>query len=65
MLTVMHSAGKLFPRGDRSPAIEPVTARTIRRRIAADPRMNDWAPGRSERISSGFYISCAQELVRT
>ena len=65
LLTVMHTVGQVFPRGDRSPAIEPVTGRTIQRLIAADESMRGWAVGRSERISSGFYISCAQELVRT
>ena len=64
LLTVMHAAGKVFPRGDRSPAIEPVTGRTIRRLMAADAAMHGWTTGRSERISSGFYISCAQEMVR-
>ena len=64
LLTVMHTVGQVFPRSDRSPAIEPVTRRTIHRLIAADDAMRGWTPGRSERISSGFYISCAQELVR-
>ncbi len=62
LLTLMHAAGQVFPRGDRSPAIEPVTASSIQRRMAAE--MPGWQAGRSERISSGFYISCAQEMVR-
>ena len=64
MLTVMHTTGKLFPRSDRSPAIEPIRGRTIRHFLAADPAMQGWTTGRTERISSGFYISCAQEMVR-
>ena len=64
LLTAMLTAGKLFPRADRSPAIEPVTPNTIHRLMANDPAMRGWKPGRSERISSGFYISCAQEMVR-
>ena len=64
LLTVMHTAGRLFPRADRSPAIEPVTGSTIRSLMAADPAMAGWRAARSERISSGFYISCAQEMVR-
>jgi magnesium-protoporphyrin O-methyltransferase len=59
MLTVMHAAGKLFPRSDRSPAIEPVTAGHIRRLLQQD----GGALGRSERVDSGFYISCAQEVL--
>ena len=62
MLWAMHTAGRLFPRGDRAPAIEPVTGTTIRRLLAADPAMQGWQPGRTQRITTGFYISCAQEL---
>ena len=64
LLTVMHSAGLLFPRGDRAPAIEPVTHRTLIRLMAADPSMTGWRPARTERIAGGFYISQALELVR-
>ena len=64
MLWAMHAAGKLFPRGDRAPAIEPVPGGKIRRLLAADPAMAGWQPGRSERVNSMFYISCAQEMIR-
>ena len=60
----MHKAGKLFPRSDRAPAIEPVAGRSIRRLLAADPLMAGWRPAREQRIDSAFYISCAQEMVR-
>ena len=71
LLSVMHAAGKLFPRGDRSPAIEPVSPGAIRRKLAAQVQLKDPQPdratssrlGRSQRISSGFYISQAQEVV--
>lgn len=61
-LTLMHAAGQLFPRGDRSPAIEPVSPATIRRRLQTvlPPRA---ALGRSHRIGTGFYISQALEVV--
>jgi magnesium-protoporphyrin O-methyltransferase len=64
MLSVMHAAGRLFPRGDRAPAIEPVGAKSIARRLMADPDLANWALGRSTAISSGFYKSHALELVR-
>ena len=64
LLTVMHQAGLLFPRGDRAPAIEPVTHRTLTRLLAADPAMTGWRPARTERVAGGFYISQALELVR-
>ena len=61
-LTLMHAAGQLFPRGDRSPAIEPVASTTIRRRLQAvlPPRAK---LGRTHRIGTGFYISQALEIV--
>jgi len=64
MLSVMHAAGRLFPRGDRAPAIEPVGAKSIARRLMADPALASWALGRNSRVSSGFYKSHALELVR-
>ncbi len=62
LLAVMHRVGKLFPKGDRAPAIQPVTARDLHRRLS-DGAMAA-APARSERITSGFYISQAMELAR-
>lgn len=63
-LSVLHAVGKLFPRADRAPAIEPVSEAVIRRGIAASPDFAGWSIGRCERISSGFYKSQAMELVR-
>jgi magnesium-protoporphyrin O-methyltransferase len=62
-LTVMHAAGRLFPRGDRAPAIEPVRARTIARQIGAEPGLGAWRTHRTERVARGFYISQALEVV--
>ena len=63
-LTLMHAAGRLFPRADRAPAIEPVTEARLRRAIAADPALSPWTVGRTARIVNGFYTSQAMELVR-
>lgn len=63
-LELFKAAGKLFPRGDRSPSIVPVAERTLLRRLDAHPQLLSWANGRSERISSGFYTSQAMELLR-
>ncbi len=62
-LTVMHAVGQVFPRGDRSPAIKPVGESVLRRLIAAEPALDGWRVGRSRRITRGFYISQALELV--
>jgi magnesium-protoporphyrin O-methyltransferase len=64
LLATMHTVGKLFPRSDRAPAIEPVREQRLRRQIAAEPRLRAWAPGRTQRIASGFYTSQALELAR-
>lgn len=61
LLGAMHTAGKLFPRGNRSPAIVPVAEADLRARLA---RIRGWRVVRSHRVSSGFYTSQALELVR-
>ncbi|KAI95473.1 SAM-dependent methlyltransferase [Rhodomicrobium udaipurense JA643] len=61
-LSVMHSAGKLFPRSDRSPAIEPIAEAKLSGMIAKDSRLAGFTQGRSERIVNGFYTSNAMEL---
>lgn len=64
MLSLMHAAGRLFPRNHRAPAIEPVGEAAIRRAIDLDTSMTDWRFDRTLRISSGFYTSQAMELIR-
>jgi magnesium-protoporphyrin O-methyltransferase len=64
LLSAMHAAGKLFPRGDRSPAIEPVSERTLRARLSATVGPLGLRAARTERVASGFYTSQAMELVR-
>lgn len=63
-LSVMHAAGRLFPRANRAPAIEPVAPTQLTRLVDSDVGLRDWRVGRSERIVSGFYTSQAFELVR-
>lgn len=63
-LTVMHVVGQLFPRGDKSPAIEPVGHGAITKRLRSHPALSAWHLGRTQRINSGFYISQALEVVR-
>ena len=63
-LTVMHAVGRFLPRGDRAPAIAPISRRALEKRLDgafADPR---WRLERGARIVSGFYISEALEVVR-
>ncbi|HEV7438821.1 MAG TPA: magnesium protoporphyrin IX methyltransferase [Methylobacterium sp.] len=65
LLTVMHAAGRLFPRGDRAPAIVPVTTGALARRIAREPDLAGFGLARTHRVNSGFYLSNAIELTRT
>jgi len=62
MLATMRAAGRLFPRGDRAPDVEPVARPELHRRIAQSSVLSGWHVGRDERIGSGFYKSHAQEL---
>ena len=58
----MHSVGRLFPRSDRAPSIQPVRAQELRSRVASNLFLSGWRPNRERRISSGFYTSQAMEL---
>jgi magnesium-protoporphyrin O-methyltransferase len=64
LLAIMHAVGKAFPRADRAPAIEPISERSLRKRLDSHPAMAGVRVGRSQRIDSAFYISHAMELVR-
>ena len=65
LLAAMHAVGRLFPRGDRAPAIEPVGEAAIGRHLREDAALQAWRPGRTQRIASGFYTSHALELLRS
>ncbi len=62
LLATMHAMGRFFPRGDRSPMIQPVGERRLQRAIADAPGLGDWRVGRTRRVARGFYISQALEL---
>lgn len=64
LLTLMHRAGKLFPRSDRSPAIVPHAPASLIRRMRETRDLKGFHPGRTHRVARGFYISQAMELSR-
>lgn len=64
-LTLMWTVGRMFPRKDRAPAIEPIAERALRCQLASEPALRQWAVGRTERVTRGFYKSQAMELIRT
>jgi magnesium-protoporphyrin O-methyltransferase len=63
-LAVMHAVGRLLPRGNRAPAIVPVSPDRLVSLIGAEPTLHEWKPGRTERIGVGFYTSQVLELSR-
>ncbi len=63
LLATMHTVGRLFPRGNRAPSIQPVAEQALQDRIACELGARGWQAGRGCRISSGFYTSQAMELL--
>lgn len=63
-LSVMHAVGRLFPRSDRAPAIEPVAGAKLGRLIGQEADLSAWGIRRTQRVARGFYTSQAQEIVR-
>lgn len=64
LLAAMHTVGRIFPRGDRAPAIEPAAEQHLVSAIEASSQLDGWSVGRRHRVAVGFYISSAMELVR-
>jgi len=63
-LSVFHAVGRIFPRGDRAPAIVPVAAQALHRQLSRERALLGWRCARTQRVASGFYTSQALELVR-
>lgn len=61
ILSAMLGIGRLFPRGDRSPAIIPVREASLRARIHR--ALPGARLGRDRRISASFYTSHALEVL--
>lgn len=64
LLALMHATGRLFPRADRAPSIEPVLQQHLCRRLEQVGLVQDWDVGRLHRVDVGFYKSQAMELTR-
>lgn len=64
LLSTFHMVGKIFPRGNRAPAIHPVAENRLRDLVTTEPGLEQWVCGRTQRVVSGFYISQALELAR-
>ncbi len=59
-LAAMHAVGRLFPPGDRSPALQPMAETRLRATLAT--HTPQWHAVRTQRVASGFYTSQALEL---
>jgi magnesium-protoporphyrin O-methyltransferase len=64
LLSVMISLGRLFPRGNRAPWIEPMAESRIVALMSAHNALVDWKTGRTQRVSSGFYQSQGMEWAK-
>ena len=65
LLALMHSAGRLFPRSDRSPSLSPVAHADLLQRMQNHVDLQGWQGARMQRVASGFYTSQAWEWTRS
>ena len=64
LLAVMISVGRMLPRTNRAPWLEPMAKEKLLTMMAHDAVLQKWQHSRDERISSGFYKSQAMEWIR-
>jgi magnesium-protoporphyrin O-methyltransferase len=65
LLAMMISAGRLLPRRDRAPWLEPMAETRIAQLMKTHASLNGWQCARAHKVSSGFYKSKAMEWVRS
>ncbi|OQW89949.1 MAG: magnesium protoporphyrin IX methyltransferase [Rhodoferax ferrireducens] len=65
LLAFMISVGRIFPRGNRAPWLEPMAEEKIASLMAVNDALTHWSSGRTRRVSSGFYQSQAMEWNRS
>ena len=64
-LELMIRVGRLFPRKNRAPFIEPISQTRLENYIDQSPWFFDWKVASTKLISSGFYKSQLMELQKT
>jgi magnesium-protoporphyrin O-methyltransferase len=64
LLAVMISVGRLLPKTNRAPWLEPMAKEKLLQMMAQDEKLKAWQHSRDERVSSGFYKSQAMEWTR-
>jgi magnesium-protoporphyrin O-methyltransferase len=64
LLAAMITLGRIFPRGDRAPWLEPMAEKRIAELMRKHEALETWKAQRTQRVSSGFYKSQAMEWSR-
>jgi magnesium-protoporphyrin O-methyltransferase len=64
MLAAMISVGRLLPKSDRAPWLEPMAETRIASLMKTHDALRNWQCARAHKVSSGFYKSKAMEWVR-
>ena len=64
LLAVMISVGRLLPRTNRAPWLEPMAKEKLLQLMASSPALANWKHTQDERVSSGFYKSQAMQWTR-
>jgi magnesium-protoporphyrin O-methyltransferase len=65
LLAMMISVGRLLPRSDRAPWLEPMAETRIAELMKAHVSLKGWECARAHKVSSGFYKSKAMEWIRS
>ena len=64
-LNAALAVGQMFPRGNRSPAIQAIIPNTLFSAIAASPDLAGWTVKQTQRVQRGFYTSQAVEMIQS
>ena len=63
LLAAMISIGRLLPKSDRAPWLQPMAEKRIAELMDTHETLEGWRCARTHRVSSGFYKSQAMEWV--
>ncbi|MDA9884459.1 magnesium protoporphyrin IX methyltransferase [Burkholderiaceae bacterium] len=63
LLAAMISIGRLLPKSDRAPWLQPMAEKRIAELMDTHETLEGWTCARTHRVSSGFYKSQAMEWV--
>ena len=65
LVNSLLAIGQLFPRGNRSPAIQAIVPSKLFERIGASKTLIHWKVTQTQRVKRGFYTSQAVEMVKS